>query len=130
MIKVKLGEVISAIESLKILGTVSLKGKTAYQIARLLRETENEYKLYEEERKKLVEKYAARDANNELIANEAGDISVDTNEKNKLKGFREELNELLDNEVELNVDKIELKDLENNEFSPQIIKNLIEFIKE
>lgn len=132
MITVKLSDILNSEETLKKCINISMKGKLAYQIARIAREVEKETALFETERNKLVEKYAERDENNNFKMNDKEQIYIDAKSKEKIQQFTKELNDLIiDTEVELNVKKIKLEDLtEQKDFTPKDFNNLMPFIEE
>ena len=127
MIKLKISDIINSVSTLKELMGKSLKSRVAYKVARLAREVENEYKLYDEKRIDLIKKYANHDENGELILDEEGSFSVaDEN----VAAFRKELMELMDVEIELNVDKLSLEELDGCDFTPSEMVNLMVFVEE
>ena len=127
MITVTLENIINSAESLRALAQKELKGKTAYRVSRMLRELDNEYSLFNETRAELIKKYGVRDENGELVVSENGDYTL---EKEHIEDFYKEINDLLKNEIELNVNKIELDDLGDITFTPNEMLMLEPFIEE
>lgn len=127
MIKTTIEEILKSADVLNDLVARQLKAKTAYHVARLAREVNREAQLFEEERTKLVEKYAEKDENNKLKIGENGNISV---AKENLENYVKEITELTKSEIELNVEPLELSDLGEEDFTAQQMENLMAFIKE
>ena len=126
MITVTLENIINSAESLRALAQKELKGKTAYRVSRMLRELDKEYSLFNETRAELIKKYGKKDENGELVVSENGDYTL---EQEHIEDFYKEINELLKNEVELTVDKIDIDDLENITFTPNEMLMLEPFIE-
>ena len=127
MITVTLENIINSAESLRALAQKELKGKTAYRVSRMLRELDSEYSLFNETRAELIKKYGVRDENGELVVSENGDYTL---EKEHIEDFYKEINDLLKNEIELNVNKIDLDDLGDITFTPNEMLMLEPFIEE
>ena len=127
MIKLKITDIINSVSTLKELMSKPLKSRVAYKVARLAREVENEYRLYDEKRVDLIKKFANHDENGELVVDEEGSFSVaDEN----VAEFRKELMELMDVEIELNVDKVSLDELDGCDFTPNEMANIMVFVEE
>lgn len=127
MINITLRELVDSSEIMKKLAQKSLKGKTAYYIARLLREIDKELTLFNETRGNLIKKYGEKDENGELKIDENGNCKFLPEEMDK---FYSEMNDILNDIIELNVNKIELNDLENLDFTPTEMILLEPFIEE
>lgn len=127
MIELKLNDLLNSAATLKILSTKSLKGKTAYKIARILREAEKELILFNETRLEIIKKYGKKKENDELITDENGDCII---KDEYINVFNEEIDELLNNKIEINVDKIKIDELDELNFTPSEIINLEAFIEE
>ena len=126
MIKVKVCELIESIDTFKNIITLPVKAKTAYQIARLIREIDKEVNLFQEKRADLIKKYATRDENNEIVTNDEGIITVDVANTGM---FNQEINELLETTVELNANKITIDDFDCAINSQQMLA-IMPFIEE
>lgn len=125
LIKVKIADIVNSTDALKELVKMPLKAKTAYHVARLGREVEKEYNLFQEKRMDLVKKYAIKDENGEpIVENEQISVAPEN-----IETFKNEINELAASEVELNVEKIKLDDL-NCDLRAEQISRLMEFIEE
>lgn len=127
MINIALRELVDSSEIMKKLSQKPLKGKTAYYTARLLREIDKELTLFNETRGNLIKKYGEKDENGELKIDENGNCKFTSEEMDK---FYFEMNDILNNIIELNANKIELNDLENLDFTPTEMILLEPFIEE
>ena len=63
MIEIKLGEIMSSMDTMQKLANVSFKGKTAFQIARILKKLDDEIKTFNDTRSTLIQKYGVKDEN-------------------------------------------------------------------
>ena len=127
MIEVTLNEVLDSTSVMQELAKKPMKTKAAFQTARLIREIEKEYNLFQEARKNLVEKYGVKNEDGSLKEDENGNYSVD---KENIKPFNEELNEILKDTITLNVEKISISDLADANFTPSDMILLEPFMKE
>ena len=125
LIEVTTEDIINSVDPLKEFITFPLKAKVAYQVARLVREIEKEYNLFQERRSAAIHKFADKDKNDEVKVDENGQIHV---AKENVETFTKEINELLESKVELNAEKIKLNDL-NCDVSSQMMINLMPFIE-
>lgn len=126
MINISLRELVDSSETMKKLSQKSLKGKTAYYIARLLREIDKELTLFNETRGNLIKKYGEKDENGDLKIDENGICKFIPEEMEK---FYSEMNDILNNIIELNANKINLNDLEELNFTPNEMIALEPFIE-
>lgn len=127
MINITVKELVDSSETMKKLSQKSLKGKTAYYIARLLREIDKELTLFNETRGDLIKKYGEKDENGELKIDENGNCKFGPD---TIEQFYSEMNDILNNGIELNANKINLKDLEELDFTPTEMIILEPFIEE
>lgn len=110
-------KIIDSTTTLNSLAQKQLPIKVSYAIAKNVSKIENELKIYNSERKKLLDKYCIKD--------EEGKNKIDENNQLKikdehLKDWNKEINELLDIEVEIDIHKFKESDLMccNFEISP------------
>lgn len=86
-----------------------LSGKINYQISKNIKPIDNELKAYEDARKAIVNRYANKDENGEaVIIGDAYDIP-----ESALSEYMKELDELKETEVEFEIKKMKVDDLEN-----------------
>ncbi len=127
MIEVTLRQIVDSAETMRELSNKPLKGRIAYRIARLLRELDKEFSLFNEKRTDLVKEYVIKDENGELKTDENGDLVLD---KERIQEFYTAINDLLNTQVSINAEKVDLVDLESIEFTPAQIMLLEPFINE
>ena len=127
MIELTINDMLNSMEPLKKLSAYQLKTKIAYQIARLMREINKEYELFQKTRQNLAMKYAEKNEKNEIIINENGNYKI---RNDKINICNEEIAELLNTKIVLNVEPINLEDIENTECTPTEIFALMPLIQE
>lgn len=102
--------------------------KVSYAIAKNISKIENELKIYNIERQKLIDKYCVKDEEGNNVIDENNQLIIaDENMTN----WNNAINELLDIEVEIDIHKFNINDLmySNVEFTPSelmIIEYMIE----
>jgi len=127
MINTHLRNIVESADIMRELSNKSLKGRAAFRVARLLRELEKEFTLFNEKRMDLIKEYAQKDENGEMKSDENGNVTLD---QDKLNEFYQSLDELLNADVEINAEKIDSEDLGDIEITPAQIINLEAFINE
>lgn len=127
MIEITLSQLIDSVSVMQELAKKPMKTKVAFQVARLLREVEKEYTLFQEARKNLIEKYAERNTYGELKVDSDGNYNVP---KEKIELFNEELKEVIEQNITLNAEQININDLEEANFTPSEMILLLPFIYE
>ena len=126
MIKIKLEQLINSSEGLKGLGQKSLKARSAYAVAKILKAADAEMTTFNETRMELIKKYGEKDENDELKQDDNGNVRI---LPEGLADFNKELNELLQSEVEISANKIQMNDIGDVEFTPTEMAQLEEFIE-
>ena len=129
MIEVKAGELVSAYNALDSLRAQPLPAGQAYRIARLGRELEKEVGLYQNARTEVITKYCAKDDEGNPITDENGNISIKQGSDNFTLAANE-LENLANEIIQINVEPLELKELNDVKFTPEQMNNLIMFIRE
>lgn len=128
MMTVKLKDAVESTDILRQLAGVKLKGRAAFNVAKMLKQLEDELNLFNETRTKLIQQYADKDENGELK------INPDTNEymfsDENMSKFVEEINGVLNGEIEVNANKLRLEDLEDSDFTPVQMMALEAFVEE
>ena len=126
MIEVTLKELINGSETLKNLSQKPLKARTAYAVGKILKSVDVEISSFNDARMDLIRKYSEKDENGEVITDENNNVHI---EPEHLKDFNKELQDLLDAPVELVVNKINVDELGDVEFTPVEISLLEKFIE-
>lgn len=119
MITLTLGEIFKGKDALNKLTNLQLPAKKAYKLTKFLREVKKEFDTIEEVRIKLVQQYGEPD--------NKGNITILDQEK--LLAFNNQFTELLLDTREFNMDKFNIDDFGNAEFSPNelsLLNNLID----
>jgi hypothetical protein len=127
MIKIILNDVVNATGTFNKIMQQSFKGSLAFKIARLARELDKEMQTFNEERQKIIQKYAKKDENGELITDENGNVTFDTD---KVQEVNEEFNSLLSTELEVNADKLPMDCMDSFELTPQEMLGIEMFFEE
>lgn len=127
MIEITLNELLDSASVMQELAKKPMKTKVAFQVARLIREIEKEYSLFQDARKGLIERYAEKNENGELKTDENGNFTVP---KEKIEIFNKELKEMLEQTLSLNVEPICIEDLGEADFTPADMMLLAPFVKE
>ena len=128
MIELKLRDLLDSMNVLRELGQKQLKGRTAYTVAKILRQVENEFSLFNETRQKLVNQYGAKDENGNLKINPETNEYIFENEN--VETVMNEINTMLDSNVSLNANKIKLSDIEDLDFTPAEMAMIDSYIEE
>lgn len=115
MMKIMLKEVIEGQGALQKLSGMVLKGRTAFQVARLLKKLEEVLTSYNDTRLKLIEKYAKRKEDGEFELNEKNEYQFT---QENMQAYMDEINKLIMEEVEIEAKPIPVEDIENLEFTP------------
>jgi len=126
MIEVQLKQIINNMNVLKKLSEAQFKGKTAFQIARLLKNIEAEVDIFNTTRMKLLHQYAETDENGELKVDEKNNYII---KRECQIEFIKEMDEVMNNKIQINAEKIDYKDIENVEFTPSEAMALEPFIE-
>lgn len=127
MIEVSVREILNSAEIMQKLSKRQFKGKVAFQIARILRYIDEELKSFNEARSNLIEVYGERDESDNLVMDENNNYKI---QKDKITELNQEIEELLNTSIQINADAINMKDIENEDFTPADILLLEPFIEE
>ena len=125
MIEVKLSTIINSIEVLQKISNSPIKGRTAYKVGKLLKRIEEEFDLFNDSRKKLIDQYALKDKEGDPIT-EDGSYKISPD---KISEFNAEVSGLLDTVVKIDLDPIPIEEIENIEFTPNEIILIDDFIE-
>lgn len=126
MIKVTLNDIITNNNLFREIHSKPMPARTAFKVARLIRELDKENEMFDKQRIDIVTRYAKRDENGDMVE-ENNQVLIDDD---KMQQFQDEFNALLDTEVEVNAEKLDIEDLGDIELAPKQIMNLEKFINE
>lgn len=118
---------LNSIPTLQKLSQEQLPIKISYTISKNIKAIEEELKIYEEERQKLIKKYAELDKEGKPKVNDNGIYII--KQENQLD-FNKEVLELLNIETDINISKIDLNALEGLKISPLELTSVDFLIKE
>ena len=127
MIKVTLREVLEGQETLQKLSNQVLKGRTAFQIGRMLKKIEEVLTSYNDTRIKLIEKYAKRKEDGEFEVNEKNEYQFTPE---NMQAYVDEINKLIAETIEIEANPIRFEDIENLEFTAAEATFLDPFVAE
>ncbi|MDD4781936.1 MAG: hypothetical protein PHT02_15225 [Tissierellia bacterium] len=122
----KLYQIENVYQSLTKLLTKELSIKTSYKLSKLGKLIIDEYKLFEETRMKIIDKYGDKDEEGNIIQND-NKITIP---KENLDSFNKEFNELMDIEVKFDFEPISIDKLGEINISPIDLMVLGDFIVE
>lgn len=127
--KIKLGNLKSILDNMDKLTEVSLPIKISYNISKLVANLVSEYNIFEENRMKLIQRYAKKDDKGEVITDSNNVVEI---ENNNIKDFNNEINELLNIEIDIKFKKISVSELSksNVNIPPKVLCGLDMFFKE
>ncbi len=103
------GDIFAAQEPLKKLIEQKFPVMVSYKLAKMIKKLDEPYKLIEETKQGLIKKYGAVDSTGKLVTRK-GDNDVDILDLSpeREREFLEEFNELMNQEVEIVMDKVKL----------------------
>lgn len=127
MITITVKDLLNIIPILRTLADKPFKGAVAFNLARLMREIDQEVASFEAARVKLVEKYGKRDEINNFIFDSAGNVLL---KEDKVEECNEEMLELLNTSIKINVNKIPAEAFLDIEITPSqiiVLDTLIDY---
>ena len=127
MITVKIQDIVNAIETFNVMSNKEMPIKTSFKVARIAKELDKEYQLFNDTRRKAIETYGKKDENGELKIDDKGNVALI---QDKIETFSAEMNELLNNEVSLNTEPFTLSELEGITLTPAQTCTLLPFVEE
>ena len=107
-------KLLNTINVLGNLNNIQLPIKLAYAISKNINKIDIELKTYNDEKVKLINKYAEKDKEGNVISDEHGHIIIE--EKHK-EDWNNDISELLSIENEIDIHKIQLDDLLNANYN-------------
>lgn len=107
-------KILNTINVLGNLNNTQLNIKLAYAISKNINKIDIELKTYNDEKVKLINKYAEKDKEGKVISDEHGHIIIE--EKHK-EDWNNDISELLSIENEIDIHKIQLDDLLNANYN-------------
>ncbi|HLR35958.1 MAG TPA: hypothetical protein VK071_11615 [Tissierellales bacterium] len=120
-------ELLNSIPTLQELSKEQLPIKISYTISKNIKIIEEELKIYEEERQKLIKKHAELDKEGKPKVNDNGNYII--KQENQLD-FNKEVLELLNIETDVNICKVDLNALDGLKISPLELTSIYFLIEE
>jgi len=118
--KLKAGEVNGLVESISGMKDIYLPVKTAYYLARVSAKLDGERKAFEASRIGLLKRYGKKDENGELITSKEGQVEFDD-----FNAFVPEFEELVSQEIDVDIEKIKIDQLEDKDGRTLISSSII-----
>lgn len=122
--KITNNQMVNSIPNLKTLSQKQLPIQVSYKIAKNIRNIEQDLVIYERERQKLVDRYAEKDTEGKPKVNDNGNYVI----KDKLN-WNKDILELLNFETDVEIEKIDIKELDGVEISPGELMTIDYMIK-
>lgn len=113
--KLSNNKILNDMQRLREISDKQLPVKVSYAIAKNLNKIESELKTYNNEREKLINKYAEKNSDGTVRADEAGQIIFKEEYK---KQWDKDINELLSIENEVDIHKFNISTLEGYSMTP------------
>lgn len=113
-IKLTNERIVNTINVLGELNNAKLPVKVAYAITKNINKINTELKAYNEEKVKLIDKYAEKDEKGELKTNEIGNVIL---KEEHIEDWNRDIAELLSIENEIDIHMIQLDDLLNANYN-------------
>ena len=105
--------IVNTINTLGKLNNVQLPIKVSYAISKNVNKIENELKVYNTEKAKLIDKYGVKDEEDKLIADEYGNVNIKEEHK---EDWNRDIKKLLSIENEIDIHMIQLDNLLNSNY--------------
>lgn len=105
-------EIVDSISVLSDIASIQLPVRVSYAISKNISFIEKELEIYNNERQKLINTYAEKDENGDVFIDEDNNVRI-----LHLDKWKEDFNELLDIEVDVNIHKFNINDLLNSNCS-------------
>ena len=118
--KVTLRTIIDSADGAKKLGTLKLKAKFAYELSKSIEIIEKEHKAFTAIRNKKIKEYGVENKQKRGTYTFEGDSQVK---------LQQDLDNLLDKELDLNMEKFSINELKDVDFEANILRKLSWLIK-
>ena len=114
--------------TIQVLLPMQLKMPFAYKVACIAREVRENYSMINVMRQEILERYAKRDENGQVIIDQQnGMVTV---EPEKVMETNKELDKLFSRDIELKCDKIKIDDIKNLDLTVGQLEALIPLVEE
>lgn len=130
MIKVKNSDIQNSIASINAILARKLGPKTAFKIAKTVKVVGEAVDTYNKTRENLIDKHARKDENGQRSVKKGENGQPDQWDLEDQTAFEKDINELLDIEIELDINKIKLEELGEDPITPQMLVSITWLIEE
>ena len=114
--------------TIQVLLPMQLKMPFAYKVACIAREVRENYSMINVMRQEILERYAKRDENGQVIIDQQnGMVTVETE---KVMETNKELDKLFSRDIELKCDKIKIDDIKDMDLTVGQLEALIPLVEE
>jgi hypothetical protein len=127
MIQISFSEIEKLINSLSILTKEKLPVKTAYKLVKLLKKIDEEYKIFIEQRSKIINEYSEKDDKGNIIVNKDNDTNSIPIKNEFIKQCELELKELYQISFDIDFSLILIDELGEIKFSMEDLYILDKF---
>lgn len=114
VLKLSNERIVNTINVLGELSNAKLPVKVAYAITKNINKINSDLKAYNEEKAKLIDKYAEKDEEGKLKADEYGNVTL---KEEYIQDWNRDIAELLSIENEIDIHMIQLDDLLNSDYN-------------
>ena len=114
VLKLSNERIVNTINVLGELSNAKLPVKVAYAITKNINKINSDLKAYNEEKAKLIDKYAEKDEEGKLKADEYGNVTL---KEEYIQDWNRDIAELLSIENEIDIHMINLDDLLNSNYN-------------
>lgn len=125
MNKIMVSQLLNLKPVIEKLANSTMAAKDTFKVLRLLQQLDKEYALILQTWKNLIEKYALKDSQNQMVINN-DNVVIDPNFKNS---YEEEFSQLMNQEIEIS-ETISEKALDSLEITPLQLKDLLPLIEQ
>jgi len=112
------------IDSTKSLSEISQKQlpiRISYKIAKNISLINDELKIYDEQKNKIMNEYSKKDKDGKPVIDKNGHVEL---QKERIKDWTKDFMELLSIEIEININKFSIDSMGNCDISPSQIMSL------
>lgn len=127
MITATVNELLNVKTILQELATTPMSAKNSFSVLRALKTVDKEYEMIVETQRNMLEKYAERDAEGNIVPDENGMYIIN---KAKQQDYIEEASQFLNTEIELDIKPFSWDILEKLTISPTQFASLEKFVEE
>lgn len=126
MIELTVKEVMESVGVLNEIMEQPFHGALAFKISRIIRELRKEVESFNTERDKIIRVFSEKDENGKPVLLENGNIKI---RPDLVKECNDEFEKLLGTSIEINAEKLTLKDMDEIEITPKKMESILVLVK-